>query len=102
MPQLIDACIFRKHLLFELMNARHQKTLKAVFTDPVRGSIVWRALEALLIASGCQVIEGRGSRVRLAHGKEIESFHRPHPEKKAKRYQVRAARAFQERIGVEP
>ncbi len=85
-----------------LMNARHRKTLKAVFTDPVSESIEWRAVEALLIALGCQVIEGRGSRVRFAHGEEIESFHRPHPEKEAKRYQVRAARAYLERIGVRP
>jgi hypothetical protein len=27
-------------------------------------------------------------------------FHRPHPAKEAKRYQVRDARAFLERIGV--
>ncbi|WP_244506644.1 hypothetical protein [Phyllobacterium sp. YR620] len=32
----------------------------------------------------------------------MESFHRPHPTKEAKRYQVRAARAFLERIGIEP
>lgn len=85
-----------------LMNARHRKTLKAVFTDPVSESIEWRAVEALLMALGCQVIEGRGSRVRFAHGEEIESFHRPHPEKETKRYQVRAARAYLERIGVRP
>ena len=33
---------------------------------------------------------------------EVETFHRPHPAKEAKRYQVRAARAFLERIGVTP
>lgn len=84
------------------MNARHRKTLKTVFTDPVSGSVEWRAVEALLIAAGCEVIEGRGSRVRFVRGQEVETFHRPHPEKEAKRYQVRAARAFLERIGVRP
>jgi HicA toxin of bacterial toxin-antitoxin, len=48
------------------------------------------------------VIEGRGSRVRFVWGDEVESFHRPHPAKEAKRYQVRAARDFLERIGVIP
>ncbi|MDJ0826961.1 MAG: type II toxin-antitoxin system HicA family toxin [Rhodobacter sp.] len=84
------------------MNSKHRKTLKAVFTDPVSGSIEWRAVEALLIAAGCEVIEGRGSRVRFAKDGEVETFHRPHPEKEAKRYQVRAARAFLERIRVRP
>ncbi|AXI53000.1 type II toxin-antitoxin system HicA family toxin [Sulfitobacter sp. M220] len=32
----------------------------------------------------------------------VATFHCPHPAKEAKRYQVRAARAFLERIGVTP
>lgn len=32
----------------------------------------------------------------------IASFHRPHPEKEAKRYQVRDAREFLIQIGVKP
>lgn len=48
------------------------------------------------------VIEGRGSRARFEKDGEVETFHRPHPAKEAKRYQVRAARAFLERIGVTP
>jgi hypothetical protein len=56
----------------------------------------------LLVAAGAQVIEGRGSRVRFEKDGEVETFHRPHPAKEAKRYQVRAARAFLERIGVTP
>jgi len=48
------------------------------------------------------VIEGNGSRVRFEKDGEVETFHRPHPAKEAKRYQMRAARAFLERIGVTP
>ena len=77
-------------------------TLAVVFTDPVSGTIEWSAVERLLIAAGAQVIEGRGSRVRFEKDGEVETFHRPHPAKEAKRYQVRAARAFLERIGVTP
>jgi len=44
--------------------------------------------------------EGSGSRAHFEHGVEAESFHRPHPGKEAKRYQVRIAREFLERIGV--
>lgn len=84
------------------MNSKHKKTLALVFKDPVSGTIEWAAVEGLLIAVGCEVIEGNGSRVRFVKDGEVETFHRPHPAKEAKRYQVRAARAFLERIGVTP
>ena len=84
------------------MNSRHLKTLNAVFADPVSGTIAWTSIEGLLIAAGCQVIEGAGSRVRFEKDGNIESFHRPHPAKEAKRYQVRAVRSYLIRLGVEP
>jgi hypothetical protein len=84
------------------MNSKQRKTLAAVFADPVSGSIEWRDIENLLVASGCRVIEGDGSRVRFNFNGAIASFHRPHPNKEAKRYQVREARAFLTQIGVTP
>ena len=81
------------------MTGKQRKTLTAVFRDPVSGTIEWAALEGLLIAAGARVIEGRGSRVRFEKDGEVETFHRPHPTKEAKRYQIRAARAFLERMG---
>lgn len=84
------------------MNSKQAKTLKAVFSDPTPAGLEWAAVESLLVAVGCRVIEGNGSRVRFEKGGEIESFHRPHPAKEAKRYQVRAARAFLMRLGVQP
>ncbi len=84
------------------MNSKQRRTLDLVFTDPVPGTLAWADIESLLIAAGAEVIEGRGSRVRFVLGDEVESFHRPHPAKEAKRYQVRAARDFLERIGVIP
>ena len=84
------------------MNSKHRRTLEAVFRDPVSGTVAWDDVEALLVAAGAQVIEGRGSRVRFAFGSDIATFHRPHPAKEAKRYQVRDARDFLERIGVTP
>ena len=85
-----------------IMNSKHRKTLTAIFKDPVSSTIEWAAVESLLVAVGCQAIEGSGSRVRFVKDGEVESFHRPHPAKEAKRYQVRAARAFLIRLGVEP
>ena len=84
------------------MNSKHRRTLEVVFADPVSGTVAWADIESLLMAAGAQVIEGRGSRVRFVSGDEVENFHRPHPAKEAKRYQVRAARDFLERIGVIP
>jgi len=84
------------------VNNKHRKTLQAVFAYPNTGVIEWKAIETLLMAAGAKVIEGRGSRVRFICGKVVVTFHRPHPEKDAKPYQVRDARAFLEAIGVIP
>lgn len=71
-----------------------QKTFGAIFADPVSGTIDWKDIEhLLLVAVGCQVVEGSGSRVRCFNA-EVETFHRPHPAKEAKCYQVKAARDF--------
>ena len=85
-----------------VMNGKQRRTLAAVFTDPVSGTIEWAAIESLLLAAGARLMQGRGSRVRFEKDGEVETFHRPHPTKEAKRYQVRAARGFLERIGVTP
>lgn len=84
------------------MNTRHARTLAAVFQQPTLASIEWSAIEALLLAVGCSVVEGSGSRVRFVKDGMIETFHRPHPAKEAKRYQVRAARDYLVRLGVKP
>ena len=84
------------------MNSKHRKTLSAVFERPARANIEWAAIEALMIAAGCRVIEGSGSRVRFERDGLIASFHRPHPAKEAKRYQVRDACEYLEKLGVTP
>lgn len=84
------------------MNSKHRKTLEAVFARPTTATLEWSRIERLLIAVGCRVIEGRGSRVRFAHGTRIATFHRPHPAKESKPYQVEDARAFLESIGIKP
>ena len=93
---------FASALYLSGMNSKHRKTLAAVFTDPVSGIIEWVAVESLLLGTGARLIEGRGSRVRFEKDGEVATFHRPHPAKEAKRYQLRDARDFLERIGVRP
>ena len=82
------------------MNSTHRKTLSVIFTDPVSGTLEWRRIEALLVAIGCNVIEGNGSRVRFEKYGIVAAFHRPHPVKEAKPYQVKDARRFLDDLGV--
>lgn len=84
------------------MNSKQRKTLAAVFAEPTSGTVEWAAIESLLVAIGCEVIEGSGSRVRFVFDGMVAAFHRPHPAKEAKLYQVRDAREFLLRIGVQP
>ncbi|MBL8473087.1 MAG: type II toxin-antitoxin system HicA family toxin [Rhodocyclaceae bacterium] len=84
------------------MNATHRNTLNAVFNDPVSKSLEWRRIEALLLAIGCELIEGSGSRVRFEKDGIAAIFHRPHPSKEAKPYQVRDVRQFLQNLGVKP
>ena len=83
------------------INAKHRKTLLAIYRDPAPKQREWKAVEALLVAVGAEVIEGRGSRVRFHKAGEIGTFHRPHPKKESKPYQIKDTKDFLTRIGVE-
>ncbi|MDR2875673.1 MAG: type II toxin-antitoxin system HicA family toxin [Methylobacillus sp.] len=84
------------------MNSKQRKTLEAVFATPTHKTLEWTAIESLLKAIGCDVIEGNGSRVRFVKDLHATAFHRPHPSKEAKAYQVEQARDFLILIGVTP
>ena len=84
------------------MNRLHLKTLATIFSQPTPVVIEWRKIEALFLALGAELIEGDGSRVAFILNKEKGDFHRPHPGKEAKRYQIRNARDFLTRAGVTP
>ncbi|MHC1725653.1 MAG: type II toxin-antitoxin system HicA family toxin [Syntrophobacteraceae bacterium] len=84
------------------MNSTHRKTLAAIFKDPTPTALGWAKIEALFVALGAQVIEGRGSRVRFELKGVVATFHRPHPAREAKPYQIRDARSFLEAAGIRP
>ena len=73
-----------------------------VFADPVSKSLEWSAIESLLLAVGAELIEGNGSRVRFHKDNVVVTFHRPHPKKEAKPYQVKDARIFLTQLGIKP
>lgn len=84
------------------MNAKHRRTLVAIFARPTLASIPFADIEALMRALGGTVTEREGSRVRIELGAEQWRCHRPHPGKEARRYQVEEARELLERVGVRP
>ncbi|MBK8909187.1 MAG: type II toxin-antitoxin system HicA family toxin [Rhodospirillales bacterium] len=86
----------------QVVNKRHQKTLSTIFKTPTPVNLEWQSIEALFEALGAIRIEGRGSRVRFELNGVVATFHRPHPQKEAKPYQVRDARRFLEQAGVTP
>jgi hypothetical protein len=84
------------------MSRKRQRTLQAVFEDPVRSRIPWRDIEAKLRAAGAEVSEGEGSRVRIALNGVRAVFHRPHPQKETGKGAVRSMRRFLTEAGVTP
>jgi hypothetical protein len=84
------------------MNKAHRKTLNDIFSQPVPATLEWRRIESLFVSLGAEIIEGAGSRVRFVLNGIIAAFHRPHPAKEAKPYQVRDAKTFLENAGVKP
>ncbi|HEY3909886.1 MAG TPA: type II toxin-antitoxin system HicA family toxin [Stellaceae bacterium] len=79
-----------------------RRTLEAIFADPVRANISWTSIEALFVAAGTTVSEGRGSRVRVSLNGVDAVFHRPHPRRETDRGAVRSVRRFLREAGVTP
>lgn len=84
------------------MNNKHRKTLQAIFDEPTRSDIEWKAIEAMLVAAGAEISEGSGSRVRIALKGVRAVFHRPHPRKEADKGAVKSMRRFLEAAKVTP
>ena len=84
------------------MNNKHQKTLQAIFDEPVRSDIGWKAIEAMLVAAGAEISEGSGSQVRIALKSVRAVFHRPHPRKETDKGAVKSMRRFLESAKVMP
>jgi len=84
------------------MSQKHQRTLEAIFDEPVRSNIPWRDIEGMLKAAGAEITEGEGSRVRIALNGVRAVFHRPHPQKETDKGAVRSMRRFLAEAGVTP
>ena len=84
------------------MNNKQRKIMAAIFNNPTPKNLIWSDIEALFVALGCQIIEGDGSRIGFKRNACRADFHRPHPGKEAKPYQVRAAKEFLKLLGEQP
>ena len=71
------------------LNAKQRKTLQLT-------------IESLLVACGAQILEGDGSAIRIVLGNRRAYLHRPHPQKEAKAYQVKAIRELLQSEGIKP
>ena len=82
------------------MNNKHRKTLDKIFSNPVSGNLPWNDIEALLIAVGCNVVEGSGSSVTFEKNGRRAYFHRPHPQRDALIYGVKMVREFLTKLEI--
>ncbi|MCR5542703.1 MAG: type II toxin-antitoxin system HicA family toxin [Eubacterium sp.] len=82
------------------MNKNNIKTYNRIYQTPIKSDIVWTDIEALFLALGAEISEGRGSRVRIKLNNEMAVFHRPHPEKVTDKGAIKSVRKFLENAGV--
>jgi hypothetical protein len=82
------------------MNKKHQKVLDQIYQQPTPSGIVWRDIEAMLLAMGAEITEGNGSRVRIALNEVRAVFHRPHPQKETDKGAVNSMKRFLKEAGI--
>jgi hypothetical protein len=81
---------------------RHDRTLAAIFEQPVRADVRWADIESLLAHLDAEITQGKGSRVRIALRGVRAVFHRPHPRKETDKGALRSMRRFLTEAGVKP
>jgi hypothetical protein len=84
------------------MSKKRDRTLAAIFTDPLPADVKWRDVEALFLALGGVVVAGRGSRVTVFLNEAKAVFHRPNPRPDTDKGALGAVRRFLLQAGVRP
>ena len=80
---------------------KHRKTLEAIFMRPTQSGVNWADIESLFAACGAYIEEREGSRVYVELNDVVGHFHRPHPEKEARKGVVDSVRRFLKEAGIE-
>lgn len=84
------------------LSNKHRKVLVAIFSRPTQANIAWTEIESLLTALGAIVINKGGSVVTIKLNKQVATFHRPHPQKEAKKWAVNKIREFLTKARITP
>jgi len=82
------------------MNSKQSKTLKNIFSQPTKSNINWEDIEKFMLSIGANIKEGNGSADVFILKNKVFPFHRPHPQKEAKKYQIQNLRKFLIEQGV--
>ena len=82
------------------MNSKQRKTLKDIFHNPIKSSIIWSDIESLFRSCGAYIEEGSGSKVCIVLNDVVAVFHRPHPHKETDKGALKSVRRFLENAGV--
>jgi len=84
------------------LKRKHAKTLAAIFSRPVSGTIAWSDIESLFVALGAEVNEREGSRIAVVLFGEVRVFHRQHPSPDTDKGAVASIRKWLEENGEAP
>jgi hypothetical protein len=85
-----------------MVSNRHERTLTAIFANPVRADIRWSDIEGLFRALGADITQGSGSRIRISLNGRRMTFHEPHPQPTIVKDAVRSVRRFLLEAGIGP
>lgn len=84
----------------EKLNRKQKKTLREIFSEPVKSNVLWKDVEKLFHSLGAEISEGRGSRVRCYLNGIRAVFHRPHPKKETDKGALKSVRQFLKQAGI--
>ena len=84
------------------MSKKHERTLGAIFHEPVSGNIHWREVETLLQHLGAEMEPGHGARTRVMLNGVEGTLHRPHHSGVCGKHDIRHLRAFLKAASVSP
>ncbi|AWY20953.1 type II toxin-antitoxin system HicA family toxin [Moraxella bovis] len=85
-----------------MVQKKHQKTLQAIFKNPISANIKFKDIEALFVALGADISERAGSRMAVALNGQVMVFHRPHPSPNTDKSAVMSIRKWLDGMGITP
>lgn len=84
------------------MRQKHQKTLQAIFNNPISANIKFKDIEALFLALGATITEREGSRIAVVLNGQVMVFHRPHPNPNTDKGAVMSVRKWLDSMDITP